>query len=37
MELMCKRAMVQHFSWLDAAKQYEDVYQKALLRRETWQ
>ena len=37
MELMRKRAMLQHFSWLDAAKQYEDVYQKALLRRETWQ
>ena len=37
MDLMRKRAMVQHFSWLDAAKQYEDVYQKALLRREAWQ
>jgi glycosyltransferase involved in cell wall biosynthesis len=37
MDLMRKRAMVQHFSWADAAKQYENVYQKALLRRETWQ
>ena len=37
MELMRKRAMIQHFSWMDAAKQYEDVYQKALLRRENWQ
>ena len=37
LELMRKRAMLQHFSWLDAAKQYEDVYQKALLRRENWE
>ena len=37
MDLMRKRAMVQHFSWADAAKQYEDVYKKALIRRETWQ
>ncbi len=36
-EMMRKRAMVQHFSWLDAAPQYEEVYRKALLRRETWQ
>jgi len=34
---MRKRGMVQHFSWLDSAKQYEDVYQKALARRESWQ
>ena len=34
---MRKRAMIEHFSWLDSAKLYEQVYQKALQRRATWQ
>lgn len=33
---MRKRAMAEHFSWLDAAKHYEIVYQKALQRRSSW-
>lgn len=37
MAQMRKRAMMEHFSWLDAVKQYEEVYQKALLRRAAWQ
>ncbi|HOW59195.1 MAG TPA: glycogen/starch synthase [Candidatus Omnitrophota bacterium] len=33
---MRKRAMLEHFSWLDSAKKYEEVYQKALQRRAAW-
>ncbi|HNX68235.1 MAG TPA: glycogen synthase GlgA [Candidatus Omnitrophota bacterium] len=33
---MRKRAMLEHFSWLDAAKQYEEVYRRALARRASW-
>lgn len=33
---MRRRAMLEHFSWLDAAKKYEEVYQKALERRAAW-
>ncbi|MBU9889028.1 MAG: glycogen synthase GlgA [Candidatus Omnitrophica bacterium] len=33
---MRKRAMMEHFSWLDAAKHYEEVYQKARRRRASW-
>ncbi len=33
---MRKRAMSEHFSWLDSAKHYEEVYQKARHRRATW-
>jgi len=33
---MRKRAMLEHFSWLDAAKRYEEVYQKARQRRASW-
>lgn len=33
---MRKRAMQRHFSWLDSAKQYEKIYQKALDRRASW-
>jgi starch synthase len=36
-EVMRKRAMLQHFSWRDAAPKYEEIYRKALLRRQTWQ
>lgn len=36
MAMMQKRAMEQHFSWLDSAKQYEELYQKAILRRAAW-
>jgi len=28
--------MLEHFSWLDSAKKYEEVYQKALQRRAAW-
>jgi starch synthase len=35
-KMMQTRAMQQHFSWMDAAKQYELLYRKARLRRSVW-
>lgn len=35
-EMMQKRAMEQHFSWLDSAKLYEELYARAIARRATW-
>lgn len=34
--MMRRRAMAQHFSWLDSAKHYEGLYQKAIARRVIW-
>ena len=34
--VMRNRAMKKHFSWLDSAKQYEAIYEKALARRASW-
>lgn len=36
MDRMRRRAMQQHFSWLDAAKRYEELYANALTRRALW-
>jgi starch synthase len=35
-QAMRKRAMKEHFSWDDSAKNYEKLYQKALARRASW-
>jgi glycogen synthase len=36
MRSMIRQAMALDFSWVHSAKKYEDLYEKASLRRSTW-